>query len=140
MALTRLHPYRLCSTLVVLLPLWLAVSGCGSDVDKRACMTIGGPRPLVAGAAALRLDAYDGQVACAGSNVAPGLGPPSLTRTYVRDQRIELEVGAGTHALVLTTFADAAATQPLGTGCMVADVTPGAQLCFDLTIAPLSDL
>jgi hypothetical protein len=125
--------------LVALLPL-MAAPGCDSDIVKRACMTVGGPGPLVSGANAFRLDVYDGDASCAGTSIAPGAGLPSLTRTYTRDQAIELQVGPGNHALVLTTYADAGATQPLGAGCLVTKATPGAQLCFDLTVAALSDL
>jgi hypothetical protein len=117
------------------------VTGCrGTKVEQRACMSVGGGGSLVSGAALFRLDVYGAGAACAGSSVAAGAGPPSESHTYTRNQPIVLDVSPGPHALVLTTFADAEATTPLGQGCVATTLTPGAQICFDLTLAPVTDL
>jgi hypothetical protein len=103
-------------------------------------MSVGAPGPLVQGAALLRLDVYSAPARCAGSGVAAGAGAPVMSHTYGKNERIALDVPPGGYALLLTTFADAQATQPIGQGCVVADLSPGAQICFDLTLVALQDM
>jgi hypothetical protein len=119
---------------LVLLGLFTA---CAPGTAKQLCMSVGSVGPLVRGAALFRLDVYGAQARCSGASVAPGAGPPTLSRTYGANDPISFEVPPGAHALVLTTFADAQASMPLGRGCVAANVSPGAQVCFNLTVAPL---
>jgi hypothetical protein len=66
--------------------------GCEPEVVHGACVTVGGEGPLVAGAAAFRVDIYGATASCVGGVVAPGAGTPSLSRIYTRGQPIELDV------------------------------------------------
>jgi hypothetical protein len=118
----------------------LVTAGCRMGPPTRACMSVGAPGPLVAQAKIFRLDVYGATVQCNGSSVTAGAGPPFMSHIYGKSEPIVLDVPPGPHAIVLTTFADAQATMPLGQGCVVSDLSPGAQLCFNLTIAPLSDM
>jgi hypothetical protein len=132
---------RLAGGGALLLLLGLAtVAGCRPNVVKRACMTVGGTGPLVGTAMAFRVRVYGAPSQCSGSDVASGAGAPLMARTYAKNEPITLTMSPGAYTLVLTTFADAAATAPLGQGCVVADVSPGAEVCFNLTINALSDL
>lgn len=111
---------------------------CGPDAEKRVCMGNDAVGPLVSGAAVLRLDLYDPSVHCDGNHVKSGVGPPMQSHAYLSGQAIRLEVAPGPYTLMLTTYADPAATIVLGTGCTEADLSAGSQICFDLGItAPL---
>jgi hypothetical protein len=114
----------------------LATAGCGDAPEKRACMGGAAPSTLVSSAALFRLDVYAAGASCAGSTVAGGAGLPLVTHVYRRDEQIVLDVAAGVHAIVLTTFADGEGTSPLGQGCLVADLAAGSEICFDLTLDP----
>jgi hypothetical protein len=130
-----MHRPRWTALLPVALTVALAmVAGCGGAPEKRACMGGATPSSLVSGAALFRLEIYDANATCAGSTVAAGAGLPLVSHVYGRNESISLDVPPGNHAMVLTTFADAAATQPLGQGCIVADLAAGSQICFDLTV------
>jgi hypothetical protein len=119
--------------------LWLTiVAGCGPNVDTLPCMTVGAPGPLVTNAAIFRLDVYGAQARCAGPTVADGAGPPIDSHIFERNESIVLDAPPGGHTLVLTTFADAQAAIPLGEGCLVMTLSPGAQDCFNLTLQPIS--
>jgi hypothetical protein len=98
------------------------------------------PSALVERAAVLRLDVYDGSVHCAGDRIAPGAPPPQLTKEVAVGQPIRLEVPAGHHALVLSAFADGAATELLGSACIEADLAADTTPCFNLTLQAAPDL
>jgi hypothetical protein len=116
----------------------LMVAGCGPKVEKHACLKMGGGAdPLVVDAVLFRLDVYGAGVRCSGAVVAAGSGAPLMSHTYGRGQPIALDVPPGPHTLVLATYADAAAQHQLGSGCTATTLSAGAQICFDLTLAPV---
>jgi hypothetical protein len=118
----------------------LAGVGCGSKITRRACMGGGaGDNPLLTGASLFRLDVYDPSAQCDGPLLGPGAAAPTMSRTFSAGDPIELDVPPGMHTLVLTSFADAAGSVVLGQGCTQAALDPGAQLCFDLAVAPVPD-
>ncbi|MCU1283415.1 MAG: hypothetical protein JWM53_6961, partial [bacterium] len=98
-----------------------------------------GGNPLVADAAMVRLDVYGASAHCADGQLAAGAGAPILSHSYAQGQAISLDVPPGQHAIVLSTFADSDGLQLLGVGCTEADLSAGAQICFDLTIVPGPD-
>jgi hypothetical protein len=98
-------------------------------------MQMGGPSPLVSGAALLRLDVYAASVACTGASVADGSGMPEMSHSFSAAEKISLQVPPGAYTLELTTFADAAGTVALGQGCTPATLSARAQICFDLTLS-----
>jgi hypothetical protein len=118
----------------------LVAAGCGEAVPTRACMSVVAPGPLVTQAMMFRVDVYGPAARCNGLSVKAGSGPALTSQLYSKGQPIVLDVPPGPHAIVLTTFADAQATIVLGQGCVVSDLSPGARLCFDVTIASLPDL
>lgn len=114
---------------------WLTVAafalvGCGSS--SVPCMSVGGPGPLIAEAALFRLDLYDAQVACSGAMVAPG-STPIASADFPAGKPIALDVPSGNRTIVLTAFADLAATQLLGGACVTADLSSNS-LCLDLPL------
>jgi hypothetical protein len=117
----------------------VASLGCGSGVTKRACMGGSAPSPLVTDAAMVRLDVYGANAHCVDGQLAAGAGAPVQSQTFAQGQPIKLDVPPGPHAIVLSTFADADGMQLLGIGCTEADLSAGAQICFDLTIEPAPD-
>jgi len=127
-------------TVAILATIAHLAGGCSSNIVERPCMTVDGASSLVSGATHFRLDVYDSGTRCAGDRAAPDSGLPLLSHLYGKDQRISLDVPAGTRAVVLTTFADAQGTMPLGQACVVADLSPGAQICFDLTVHAVGDM
>jgi hypothetical protein len=103
-------------------------------------MSLGDSSRLVTEAALIRLDDYGASVHCVGSSVPANAGMPLLSRSYSGGQTIQLDIPPGHATLVLTTYADTLGQSVLGQGCAEADLTPGAQVCFDLTIAAPLDL
>jgi len=95
--------------------------------------------PLLDGAAVFRLDVYGAEAHCNAGALAAGAGAPIVSHTYPSGQPIRLDVPPGPHTMVLTSYADAAATMPLGQGCSEADLAAGSQICFDLTLTPAPD-
>lgn len=117
-----------------------AVVGCGPKSVKRACMGgAAGDNPLLSGASLVRLDVYDASAQCDGSLLGAGATAPTMSRTFAAGDPITLDVPPGMHTLVLTTFADVGGTMPLGQGCTQTALQPGAQVCFDLVVAPVPD-
>ena len=51
-----------------------------------------------------------------------------------------MDVAPGPHALELTTYADTEATEVIGRACTETSLSPGARICFDLTLAAVSVL
>ena len=115
----------------------LGAAGCGGSPLKVPCMTLSGPSELVNRAGALRLDLYAATVHCDGAGV-PADAAPISTNLFAPNQPITREVPPGHHAVVLTSYADSAATTATGRGCRESDFGAGAQVCLDLTLAPLS--
>lgn len=125
---------------MVILASLAVAAGCHHDTVKRACMGGSDASPLVTSAALTRLDVYGATARCdSDGTIAADAGAPLMSRTYAAGEAITLDVAAGHHALVLTSFADAAGTQPLGVACTEADVSAGSVVCFDLTLAPPPD-
>jgi hypothetical protein len=108
--------------------------GCGQAIEKRACMKVGTRDPLVTGAQLFRLDVYGAGIKCAGNNVVSGTGAPQMSHTYAKGQAIAIDVPPGPHTLVLTTYADKNGQMELGQGCTQTTLTPGAEICFDLSL------
>lgn len=119
--------------------LLLMPCACGPSVDKHACVGGSSASALVADAAIVRLDVYGADAHCSGDLLVAGAGAPIVSHTYPKGQPIALDVSPGPHALVLTTYADDAATEILGEGCTEANVAAGAQVCFDLTVGSPPD-
>lgn len=107
-------------------------TGCKQGTT-RPCMTMGGQSQLVDQAAALRVEVYDGSVAC------PALtgGKPLVDQVFAKGTPIALDVKAGKRTIVLTAYSDAGATQPIGRACTTATLGGGDSLCFDLTVEPV---
>lgn len=129
-------------TTIATIALAVACGGCGDKVMHRACMggAGGGDNPLLTGAALLRLDVFGADAHCDGGLLAPGAGAAIMSHSYARGEPITLDIPPGQRTLVLTTYADAAGTNLLGVGCTEADLTAGAQVCFDLTLVPAPDM
>jgi hypothetical protein len=115
----------------------LLLVGCTSNSTKH-CMTVGGRSDLVTQAARLRLDVYDATVKCDGASVPAG-SIAILSRTFLPGADIKLDVSPGTRTLVLTTFADEAGLIEMGSGCTTAMLSPGAQVCINLTLIAAPD-
>jgi hypothetical protein len=99
----------------------------------------GGANPLLDDAALFRLDVYGGDAHCDAGRLAAGAGAAIASHTYARGEAIQLDVPPGRRTVVLTSYADAAATRALGQACSDADVAPGSQICFDLTLLAAPD-
>jgi hypothetical protein len=97
-------------------------------------MKIGSGDPLVVNAAMFRVDIYGAGVRCVGASIAPSNAVALMSHSYEQGQAIALDVPPGAHTLVLTTYADAAAQHVLGFGCTATTLSPGAQVCFDITL------
>jgi hypothetical protein len=117
----------------------VAGTGCGPKAEKRACMGGSDQSSLVTDAAMVRVDVYGPSGHCADGMLVAGSGSPILSRTYGQGQAINLDVPPGPHAIVLSTFADSDGVQLLGVGCTEANLSAGAQICFDLTLVPGPD-
>jgi hypothetical protein len=104
------------------------------------CINLSRNNPLVSGAASFRLDVYAAGAGCASDSVPLGGSQLLVSHAYGKSDPIVLNVPAGKHTVVLTTFADAQAKTPLGRGCVVADVSAGSQLCVDLTLVAVGDM
>src|SRR5205807_1336990 len=115
--------------LVIYLGLGLGLSGCSGE-GFATCMTMGGPSALVTGAALLRLEVYGPEAHCEGSAVVGATSAPT-TRDFPRGQPVQLEIPAGHHAVVLTSFSDAAGQHPLGAACSEVDYAAGAGPCLN---------
>src|SRR6185503_9228320 len=108
---------------MVILVSLAAAASCHHDTVKRACMGGSDASPLVTAAALTRLDIYGSTAHCdSDGTIAADAGAPLVSRTYAAGDAVTLDIPAGHHALVLTTFADGAGTQPLGVACTEADV------------------
>src|SRR5262249_47928955 len=112
-----------------LLALALVSTGCGST---NACASMSMPPALIRDAALVRVDLYDPSVAC-GSNLHNSV--PLLSRSFPPNTPLDLTAPPGSYTVVVTSFADAQATQKLGSGCTSATFAPGAAVCLDITIA-----
>src|ERR1700751_312668 len=100
---------------MVMLASLAVAAGCHHDTVKRACMGGSDASPLVTAAALTRLDVYGATALCdSDGNIDADAGAPLVSRTYAPGEAITLDVAPGHHALVLTTFADGAGTEPLG--------------------------
>ncbi|HEX6835138.1 MAG TPA: hypothetical protein VF334_01125, partial [Polyangia bacterium] len=118
----------------VIAALWL-VAGCGPGKVTRDCMGAGDMGALVSNAALLRLEVYGAMAHCHGNDLAPGAGVAVASHTFAHGEPITLDVPAGAHALVLTTYADSSGAHILGHGCLEVSVVAGSQSCFDLPVA-----
>jgi hypothetical protein len=114
-------------------------AGCSAPA-RRVCTGASGTSALVSDAMLLRLDVYGPGASCAANQLQPGAGAPLATHVFLPGQPITFDVTPGAETLVLTTFADQGGTMVLGQACTDAVVSPGAQLCFDLTVDAPPDL
>jgi hypothetical protein len=115
------------------------VAGCKQSATQQQCMTMGGPSDLVSQAALFKLDVYPDTVMCDGGDVPSG-SVPTITRTFKPGDVIKLDIPPGHQTIVLTTYADAAGTMEMGSGCTTTDLKPGGQVCINLTILPAPDI
>jgi len=97
------------------------------------------PSAILQGAAALRLDVYDGDVACAGNQLSHDAGTPAHSETAQPGQPFKLDLPSGHHVLLLSAFSDAAATALLGSACAEVDLADGRAGCFQLTLTEPPD-
>ncbi len=130
--LRRWRSSTLALALVACVVVAISSTGCKQGTT-RPCMTMGGHSQLVDEAAALRVEVYDGSVAC------PALtgGKPLVDQVFAKGTPIALDVKAGKRTIVLTAYSDAGATQPIGRACTTANLGGGDSLCFDLTVEPV---
>lgn len=91
------------------------------------------PGALVSGAALFRVDLYAATdcATLAGTDVAVA----SLSRTFVAGAPIVFDAPPGDYAVVVTSYRDGAATEPLGSACVDARIAAGARLCLPLELA-----
>jgi hypothetical protein len=115
------------------------LGGCGDQALVIPCKGMSAAGPLVANAKLLKLDVYGAGVRCAGNTVAPG-SAPQQSQTFMKGDKIALDIPPGEHTLVLTTFADAAGLQELGSACVQTELKAGEQFCDDLTVTPGPDI
>jgi hypothetical protein len=121
--------------------LLLACASCANPVVKQQCMKVGMVSDLVAHAALLRLDVYASGTPCLnGATVGSSAGAPVLSHTFTQGQAVKLDVPPGRRTLVLTAYADRAATQLSGSGCIEEDLKPGSEVCFNLIVHETVDL
>ncbi len=119
-----------------LVGLALLVAGCGSGRAHSACAG-GVAGPLVAAAAMFELDDYGAGHHCDGADVADATSAPVSTHSFAAGAPISVSLAPGAHTLVVRAFADGAATMPLGSGCVDAQLAAGGDFCFDVTLAPV---
>jgi hypothetical protein len=113
------------------LALALLLSSCK---PKAAPCTSMGASELVVRAAVVRLDVYPASAHCDGNTLQAGAPPPTQTVVVAAGHPIKLDVPSGRHVLLLTAFADAAATQLLGSACTEANLKTDEPACFNLTL------
>jgi Stigma-specific protein, Stig1 len=116
----------------------LFLSACPKST-KTQCMSMNGKSELVSDAKLLRLDIYPATVMCVDGDVPPG-SVPLLSHTFKPGEEVKLDVPPGNRTIVLVTFADEAGTILTGQGCTTAMLSPGGQVCINLTILPAPDL
>ena len=124
---------------VVVLASMFLMGGCRQSLQSQKCMTIGGQSDLVSDAALFRLDVYPDTITCSGNDVPAG-SVPIQSRTFTPGQEIKLDIQPGHQTLVLTTFADAAGSIVIGTGCTTADLKPGGTVCLNLMVEAVPDI
>ncbi len=111
----------------------LLVAACSSD----PCTSVIDPSMVVRDAAGLRVDVYDAPTTCAG--LATGAGAATAaTQLFTPGKPITLHLAPGTHAVMLTTFSDAALTVASGRGCADVDATAGSNQCLTITVDSLA--
>jgi hypothetical protein len=110
----------------------LALSGCGDQAIVQPCtsMVMG---PLIAEAEVLELDDYGATADCVGDQATPG-AQPITTQRFPAGTPISVTLAPGPHTVVLLAWADAAATQLIGSGCVEQSFAAGSQICIDLTL------
>lgn len=107
----------------------LVAGGCG-DPASDGCTGGGVPSALVTDAALFRVDLY-AAISC---NARGAGNVASLTRTFPAGTPIVVDAPPGDYAVVVTSYADAAASRPLGSACTDARFAPGARLCLSLAL------
>jgi hypothetical protein len=123
-------------------PWALLLAACGDAPVGQQCMNMSQPSPLVTGAQLIKLDVYPADTQCdgTGTTVLPG-SAPILSMTFGAGQAVTVgNVPPGQHTIVVTAYADSAASNELGGGCVQADLSSGAAVCLDLTLAPAPDM
>jgi hypothetical protein len=89
---------------------------------------------LLANAALVRVDVYDGAVAqCAGASVNAA-APPLLSRSFAHGATVRLDIPPGQRTIVMTTYADADGHVESGTACVAADLSGGRTACVSLSL------
>jgi hypothetical protein len=114
----------------------LALCGCKNDAP---CLRMQDPSPIVQQAALLRLDVYDSSAHCSGATLEPGAPTPIESKSAANGQPLKLDVPQGHHVLLLSAFADDAATVLLGSACTETDLGAGGSACFNLTVEETPD-
>ena len=110
------------------------VNGCAgsSNADCGGAVV---PSTLVSDAALFRVDLY-GALGC--SSLTMTDAPVAvLSRTFPAGAQIVLDAPPGHYAVVVTSFSDASAMEPLGSACSDTILAAGAQLCLPLALAPV---
>src|SRR5262249_41752294 len=88
-------------------------------------------------AARVTLDIYGSNVHCASGGGVTGADAPQFSRSFAARAAVALDMAPGHHAVVLTLFADDAATVPLAAGCTERDFVGGSNACLTLTLDSL---
>jgi hypothetical protein len=122
----------------VALPIAIALALASCKPKAAPCTTMS-VSELVMRAALIRLEVYGAGARCDGNTVAAGAPAPSQTQVVTAGQPLRLDVPAGHHVLLVTAFADAAATQLLGSACTEADLKADHAACFNLTLSEPPD-
>jgi Cys-rich repeat protein len=107
--------------------------------NAKPCVAMGGESELLGAAQVVRVDVYGERARCDGSAVAAGAPAAQLSRSFLAGQPVSLEVAAGQHTIVLSTYADSAGSQLLGVACTEVAFVKGQTACIALTLEHAPD-
>jgi len=125
--------HRTTSGAVVLL--CLAACTGGAPVP---CVNMAPPGDLVSRGVLFRVEVFSTEARCNDPG-GPG-GVPVFSRAFSAGEAIAFDVAAGKRPVVLRVYADAAATDLIGAGCVEADLGAGRKVCLDVDVAPAPDM
>jgi hypothetical protein len=112
----------------------LLVVGCGSGTTCKSVTM----DPLLGGAQAVRVEVYDpGSASCEGGLLAPGAGPPLVSRKFAAGEPLKLSLAPGTKIVVVSTFSDPDGTMLTATSCSSVDLGAGKAACLSISLVEI---